>query len=101
MPGLPTEPAGEHIDIDSEGIEVVEVGGKIFDPFNALFQNDQAMGLNNKCLNLRDGDSHLETQAVADYEVKYNDLNPSVATNTQLNTKKNILVTAINQETIA
>ncbi len=79
-----------NIDIDSEGIEVVEVGGKIFNPFNALFQNDQSMGLNNKCLNLRDGDSHLETQAVTDYEAKYKDLNPSTATTAQLDTKKNI-----------
>ena len=79
-----------NIDIDSEGIEVVEVGGKIFDPFNALFHNDQAVGLNNKCLNLRDGDSHLEAQAVTDYEAKYNDLNPSTATTARLDTKKNI-----------
>ena len=53
------------------------MGGKIFEPFNALFQNDQSIGLNNKCLNLRDGDSHLEPQVVADYDTKYNDLNPS------------------------
>lgn len=79
-----------NVDIDSEGIEVVEVGGKIFDPFNALFQNDQAMGLNNKCLNLRDGDSHLDAQVVTDYEAKYNELNPANVATTQLNTKKNI-----------
>jgi len=79
-----------NVDIDSEGIEVVEVGGKIFDPFNALFQNDQAMGLNNKCLNLRDGDSHLDAQVVTDYEAKYNELNPDNVATTQLNTKKNI-----------
>ena len=79
-----------NVDIDSEGIEVVEVGGKIFEPFNALFQNDQSIGLNNKCLNLRDGDSHLESQVVADYETKYNDLNPSSTTTPQLDTKKNI-----------
>ena len=79
-----------NIDIDSEGLEIVEVGGKIFNPFNALFQNDNTMGLNNKCLNLRDGDSHLEAGLVADYNAKYNELNPSTLASVQLNTKKNI-----------
>lgn len=68
-----------NIDIDSEGIEIVEVGGKIFDPFNALFNNDLTRGLNNKCLNLRDGDSHLEEQKIPDYKAKYEELNTEIA----------------------
>lgn len=79
------------VDIDSEGIEIVEVGGKIFDPFNALFKNDAAKGLNNKCLNIRDGDSHLEAQTVTDYSAKYDELNPTDSgENRLLNVKKNI-----------
>jgi predicted ATP-dependent endonuclease of OLD family len=81
------------IDIDSEGIEIVEVGGKIFDPFNALFSNDVAKGLNNKCLNIRDGDSHLDADKVDDYEEKYNSLNPApddTAQGSLLKIKKNI-----------
>jgi predicted ATP-dependent endonuclease of OLD family len=80
-------------DIDSEGIEIVEVGGKIFDPFNALFKNDIVKGLNNKCLNIRDGDSHLDAKNVVDYNKKYNELNPPIGDSVGsklLNTKRNL-----------
>lgn len=81
------------VDIDSEGIEIVEVGGKVFDPFNALFSNDVAKGLNNKCLNIRDGDSHMDAQKVADYQAKYTNLNPETDDSSNgdlLKIKKNI-----------
>jgi len=79
-----------NVDIDSEGIEIVEVGGKIFEPFNALFKNDITKGLNNKCLNIRDGDSHLKDQVVTDYNVKYDELNTNNEQSELLNTKWNI-----------
>ncbi|MBU0597151.1 AAA family ATPase, partial [Patescibacteria group bacterium] len=87
------KPATTSADIDSEGIEIVEVGGKIFDPFNALFKNDISKGLNNKCLNIRDGDSHLENQVVTNYVAKYDELNPAsgiAEKNEVINTKHNI-----------
>lgn len=90
---LKKQKPNSNIDIDSEGIEIVEVGGKVFDPFNALFRNDIAKGLNNKCLNLRDGDSHLDTQKVTNYEEKYTLLNPATDGSVDselLKVKKNI-----------
>lgn len=83
-------PESTNTDIDSEGIEIVEVGGKIFNPFNSLFNNDITMGLNNKCLNLRDGDSHLEEQVITDYKKKYEELNASPEDNSLVIIKRNI-----------
>jgi len=56
-----------------------------------LFKNDATKGLNNKCLNIRDGDSHLEAQTITDYSAKYDELNPAEnGENRLLNVKKNI-----------
>jgi len=77
----------KNIDIDSEGIEIIEVGGKIFEPFTSLYSTD---GLQNKCLSLRDGDTQLEKEsASSEFNDIYNSLNQQTS-DPNLLTKRNI-----------
>lgn len=80
---------GYNGDMDSEGIEIVEVGGKNFDPFSSLYGTE---GLQNKCLSLSDGDIHLSENLTFNYADKYRDLNPDIiaGTNIKALSKKNI-----------
>lgn len=82
------KPEFKNIDIDSEGIEIIEVGGKNFDPFISLYSSD---GLQNKCLSLRDGDICLQEEAkrITDYSNKYSELNGDVLSDKAMS-KKNI-----------
>ncbi len=68
------KPTGEdNIDSDSEGIEIVEVGGKNFEPFTYLYSEN---GINNKCLSFRDGDYQLkEGVNINEYNSIYSQLN--------------------------
>lgn len=78
----------KNIDIDSEGIEIVEVGGKNFDPFTALYGNE---GINNKCLSFRDGDYQLRGEGnLNEFGSIYNELNNN-SEKDNLNTKTNII----------
>jgi len=77
----------KNIDIDSEGIEIIEVGGKNFDPFTALYTKD---GIDNKCLSFRDGDYQLRTSVdINEFNSVYTKLN-NESENNNLNTKTNI-----------
>jgi len=83
------KPEFKNVDTDSEGVEIVEVGGKNFDPFISLYSSS---GLQNKCLSLNDGDLLLpHGTTIQSYDEKYNELNSGnemVGGNTRL--RKNI-----------
>lgn len=76
----------KNIDIDSEGVEIVEVGGKNFDPFSSLYGSE---GINNKCLSFRDGDYQLNNVELNNFDSIYSELNNN-SENNNLNTKTNI-----------
>lgn len=77
----------KNTDIDSEGIEIVEVGGKNFSPFTSLYGKE---GINNKCLSFRDGDYQLRDGAnINEFDSIYNELNNDPE-NSNLDTKTNI-----------
>ena len=85
------KPQIKNLDIDSEGIEIVEVGGKNFDPFVALF-NSGADGLRNKCLSLHDGDYQLKEDAdFSNYKNIHDSLNViDVTTSANIFSRSNI-----------
>ncbi len=77
----------KNIDIDSEGIEIVEVGGKNFKPFISLYSD---VGIKNKCLSFKDGDCQLQTDVdINKFSDIYKTLN-NVSENQYLNIKSNI-----------
>lgn len=77
-----------NVDIDSEGIEIVEVGGKNFVPFSSIFNMD---GLQNKCLSLKDGDSQLiEGVDLDNYNNIYKERNNISNNNKNILEKSNI-----------
>jgi putative ATP-dependent endonuclease of the OLD family len=64
-------------DVDGEGIEIVEVGGKNFEPFAALYQPNSDVGLKTKCLVLCDGDIQLKNVPITNYASEHEILNNS------------------------
>jgi len=81
-------PSQSNINIDSEGIEIVEIGGKNFDSFSSLYSQN---GLQNKCLIIKDGDSQLKDGLdINEYGEIYKELNKNNNGISQLLFKKNV-----------
>lgn len=74
-------------DIDSEGIEIVEVGGKIFDPYTQIYK--LPFGLKNKCLCIKDGDVH-GNDPISNYKEQYNELNTTTTQDSFIKSQHNV-----------